>query len=135
VLRVIRGLLPLTFGLDRATGFCQKPAIGSGRSNTMKEKIATFFRGFGSVLSAYLLLIIGTGILASVFNFSHPLAGSPIIVLTIFIGAPFSLLFTVPAFVLSFNWNASRTTKVVVASLNGLGIVCSLASMLWAFFL
>jgi hypothetical protein len=99
----------------------------------MKKEIATFFRGFGSALSACLILVIGTGILASVLNLPHPLEGSPIIVLTIFIGGPLSILFILPAFILSFNWQASHMAKAVVATLNGLGTLCSLASMLWAF--
>jgi len=43
---------------------------------------------------------LGTGILASVLHLSHPLAGSPVIVLTIFVGGPLSILFILPAFVL-----------------------------------
>jgi len=98
----------------------------------MKKEIATFFRGFGSVLSAYLILVVGTSLLASVCNMPHPLTGSPVIVLTIFIGGPLSILFIVPAFVLSFRWDASRRAKCIVAILNGVGALCSLASILWA---
>lgn len=101
----------------------------------MKKKAVVFFLWLGSMLSAYLLLVIGTAILASLFGSTHPLAGSPVIVLTIFFGGPLSMLFIVPAFLLSLRLDAPTMKKAGVITLNGFGIVCSIATMLWSFML
>ncbi len=99
----------------------------------MKNEVAAIFRWIGSMLSAYLLLTIGTATLATLLNLPHPLAGSPFVVSTILLGGPISIVFIIPAFVLSLRGAAPTMTKAAVVSLNGLGILCSIASMLWSF--
>jgi len=99
----------------------------------MKNQAATFFRGLGSVLSAYLVVVIGTAFLATQLNLSYFLAGSPFLVITVFLGGPISIVFIIPAFFLSLRWTAPISTKIVVVSLNGLGILCSIATMIWSF--
>jgi hypothetical protein len=116
------------------TGAAKSRRAGHAKRSVkeMKKKIAIFFRGFGSVLSAYLVLVYGTAILAAVLNLPYPV--SPVIDFTIFIGGPLFILFIAPALILSLKWNAPRGMRAAVATLNGLGLLCSLASMfmLWA---
>ena len=101
----------------------------------MKKEIADFFRICGSVLSIYLILIFGYGLFLHLAGLSDKLGLSFLGTVTIFLIGPLSIFFVTPAFVLSLNWSEKNSLKIICATVNALGIACSLASAYGAFML
>lgn len=99
----------------------------------MKKIIADTIRGVGSVASAYLILTIGTGIITSLLQLSHPLEGTGTIVVSIFLIGPLSIFVVLPAAVLSFRWQVAPRWRMAAVTLNLLGTACAVLSAMWAF--
>lgn len=94
------------------------------------KKTETIIRWVGSVLSAYLGLFVGTALIFLLLDIQHPLAGTVLLGITIWFLGPISILFIVPAFVLSFKWKNTRTKRIALAVLNAMGIVSSVLIIL-----
>jgi hypothetical protein len=98
----------------------------------MKMAIADTILVVGSIASAYLVLTIGSGIMASLLHLSHPLEGSGTIVVSIFLIGPLSIFVVLPATVLSFRWQVALRWRAAAVALNLLGTACAVLSVVWA---
>ena len=96
------------------------------------KKIGDFIRVTGLVLSAYLLFTIGTAIVASVLNLPYPSGASGVIVVTIFILGPASILFVLPATIVSIRLPKCSRLKKSQIALTAFGTACSALAILWA---
>ena len=117
--------------------FPSDPWIPSGhpfdvRVTEIMKKMGDFIRVTGLALSAYLLLTIGTAVAASVLNLPYPHQASAVIVVTIFILGPVSILFVLPATILSVRLPKGSRLKKSQIVLTTVGTACSALAILWA---
>lgn len=100
------------------------------RCKKMKKTIANIIRGIGSVLSFYLILSIAKALISVFLRLRNP--NTELFVVTILWIAPISFFLIAPTIVLSLKWTAPRKARMCFATLNVLGLICSVLSIMWA---